>query len=109
MSPKNQLHQYSLIESFKVTGEVAEAQSIRVGAFYEQQDTHRDNSASEVAIVDTGYAYDFADARLILQYTHYSQDLDGNRLRSFFSPHPRGTIMSPVTFLIYALMYYRRA
>ncbi|MEI5638411.1 MULTISPECIES: TonB-dependent siderophore receptor [unclassified Pseudoalteromonas] len=67
--------------SAEVTGEVAEAQSIRVGAFYEQQDTHRDNSASEVAIVDTGYAYDFADARLILQYTHYSQDLDGNRLR----------------------------
>ncbi len=67
--------------SGEVTGEVAQAQSIRLGAFYEQQDTYRDNSASEVAIMDAGYAYDFDDARLILQYTHYKQDLDANRLR----------------------------
>ncbi|PCK31837.1 TonB-dependent siderophore receptor [Pseudoalteromonas piscicida] len=67
--------------SAEVTSEVAEAQSIRLGAFYEQQDTYRDNSASEVAIFDAGYAYDFDDARLVLQYTHYKQDLDANRLR----------------------------
>ncbi|RXF06221.1 TonB-dependent receptor [Pseudoalteromonas sp. PS5] len=92
--------------SAEVTSEVAEAQGIRLGAFYEQQDTYRDNSASEVAIIDAGYAYDFDDARLVLQYTHYKQDLDANRLRGVpaddsgeFLTYPKWNHNEPSDFL----------
>jgi len=67
--------------SGEITGPLADNQSGRLGVFYEEQDTYRDNSASEVFIFDSGYTYDFNDHLFTAQYTHYSQDLDANRLR----------------------------
>lgn len=67
--------------SFEVTGETIEGQSARLGLFHEDQDTFRDNTNSKTTIADLGYAFDFDAHRLTLQYTHYSQDLGGNRLR----------------------------
>lgn len=67
--------------SVEATGETFKNQSARVGLFYEEQDGFRDNTASEVTIVDLGYRFEFEKAMLTTQYTHYAQDLDGNRLR----------------------------
>ncbi|WP_394221662.1 TonB-dependent siderophore receptor [Alteromonas gracilis] len=67
--------------SAEVNGALSDNQNARVGVFYEEQDTFRDNSDSQVFILDTGYTYEIQDHLLTLQYTHYSQDLGGNRLR----------------------------
>lgn len=67
--------------SGEITGALSDNQNGRLGVFYEEQDTYRDNSASEVFIFDSGYSYDLNNHLFTAQYTHYSQDLDGNRLR----------------------------
>ncbi|KXJ61256.1 MAG: TonB-dependent receptor [Alteromonas sp. Nap_26] len=67
--------------SGEITGALTDNQNGRLGAFYEEQGTFRDNSASEVFIFDTGYTYDLNNHLFTAQYTHYSQDLDANRLR----------------------------
>lgn len=67
--------------SGEITGALSDDQNGRLGVFYEEQDTYRDNSASEVFIFDSGYSYDLNNHLFTAQYTHYSQDLDGNRLR----------------------------
>ena len=67
--------------SAEINGAIDDNQNARAGIFYEEQDTFRDNSDSEVFIFDTGYSYDINDHLLTLQYTHYSQDMGANRLR----------------------------
>lgn len=67
--------------SLEVTGETVKNQAGRVGLFFEDQDTFRDNTDSSTAIADLGYSFDLDDHLLTLQYTHYKQDLGGNRLR----------------------------
>lgn len=67
--------------SAEINGAINDDQNARAGVFYEQQDTYRDNSDSEVFIFDSGYTYDLQGHLLTLQYTHYSQDLGANRLR----------------------------
>lgn len=67
--------------SLEVTGETVENQAGRIGVFVEDQDTFRDNTNSNTAIADLGYSFDWNDHLLTLQYTHYKQDLGGNRLR----------------------------
>jgi iron complex outermembrane receptor protein len=67
--------------SGEITGALSDNQNGRLGVFYEDQDFYRDNSTSEVFIFDSGYSYDFNNHLFTAQYTHYSQDLDGNRLR----------------------------
>lgn len=67
--------------SGEITGALSDNQNGRLGVFYEEQDTYRDNSASEIFIFDSGYSYDLNNHLFTAQYTHYSQDLDGNRLR----------------------------
>lgn len=67
--------------SAEVNGRVAGPLSGRVGVFYERRDTFRLNADSEVLVLDGGLATDLGFGRLILQGTHYEQDLGGNRLR----------------------------
>lgn len=67
--------------SGEITGALNDNQNGRLGVFYEDQDFFRDNSTSEVFIFDSGYSYDLNNHLFTAQYTHYSQDLDGNRLR----------------------------
>ena len=67
--------------SGEITGALSDNQNGRLGVFYEDQDFYRDNSTTEVFIFDSGYSYDFNNHLFTAQYTHYSQDLDGNRLR----------------------------
>ena len=67
--------------SAELTGPVAGGLSGRAGLFFEDRDTFRFNAASETLIGDGGLSYDFGPARLIVQATHYGQDLDANRLR----------------------------
>lgn len=67
--------------SAEVTGPLMGGLSGRAGLFYEDRDTFRFNTANETLIADGGVAYDLGLARLILQATHYDQELDSNRLR----------------------------
>ncbi|MEN1728993.1 MAG: TonB-dependent receptor, partial [Pseudomonadota bacterium] len=53
----------------------------RVGLFYEDQDTFRDNTGSESLIFDGGLSFDIGGSLLTVQATRYEQNLDGNRLR----------------------------
>ncbi|WP_220474099.1 TonB-dependent siderophore receptor [Aurantiacibacter xanthus] len=53
----------------------------RGGVFYEDRGTFRYNAGSRTLIADGGVAYDPGPLTLILQATHYDQDLDANRLR----------------------------
>lgn len=59
----------------------AEAPATRLGAFYENRNTPRRNSGSEVLILDGGVRTDLGPAALTLQATRYQQNLQGNRLR----------------------------
>lgn len=69
--------------SGEITGGLSQdgAHAGRLGVFYEDQDTLRDNAGSETTIVDLGYSFDFNEHLLTLQYTRYEQDLAANRLR----------------------------
>jgi len=53
----------------------------RVGIFYEDRDTPRENTGSETIIYDAGLGFDLGFSQLTLQGTRYEQYLDGNRLR----------------------------
>lgn len=53
----------------------------RAGFFYEQRDTYRFNSDSEVLILDAGVTTKLSFGTLTLQGTRYDQNLGGNRLR----------------------------
>lgn len=64
-----------------ITGQVAENIAAYAGAFYEQRDTSRYNSNSEVLILDAGLTAQLPVGDLTLQGTRYVQNLDGNRLR----------------------------
>lgn len=66
------------VEGF-LPGESAPA--TRVGVFYEDRNTPRRNSASEVLILDGGVKTNLGPAALTLQATRYEQNLQGNRLR----------------------------
>jgi len=57
------------------------APATRLGVFYEDRNTPRRNSASEVLILDGGVKTDLGPAALTLQATRYQQNLQGNRLR----------------------------
>lgn len=57
------------------------APATRVGVFYEDRNTPRRNSGSEVLILDGGIKTDLGPAALTLQATRYEQNLQGNRLR----------------------------
>lgn len=68
--------------SAEVTGALPmKGLSGRIGVFYEDRDTPRNNSERETAIYDAGLAWDFKNTRLVLQATHYEQDQAANRLR----------------------------
>ncbi|HWU79341.1 MAG TPA: TonB-dependent receptor, partial [Caulobacter sp.] len=57
------------------------APATRLGVFYEDRNTPRRNSGSEVLILDGGIRTDLGPAALTLQATRYEQNLQGNRLR----------------------------
>jgi iron complex outermembrane receptor protein len=57
------------------------APATRVGVFYEDRNTPRRNSGSEVLILDGGVTTNLGPAALTLQATRYEQNLQGNRLR----------------------------
>lgn len=57
------------------------APATRLGVFYEDRNTPRRNSGSEVLILDGGIKTDLGPAALTLQATRYEQNLQGNRLR----------------------------
>ena len=59
----------------------ANAPATRVGVFYEDRNTPRRNSGSEVLILDGGVTTNLGPAALTLQATRYEQNLQGNRLR----------------------------
>ncbi len=67
--------------SAEATGAVSEGHNLRVGLFYEERDTPRVNTNSETTIIDLGYSADIGSQLFTAQYTHYGQDLGGNRLR----------------------------
>ncbi|OYX66164.1 MAG: TonB-dependent siderophore receptor [Sphingomonadales bacterium 32-64-17] len=53
----------------------------RGGVFYEDRGTFRTNAGSRTLIADGGVSYDPGPFTVILQATHYDQELDANRLR----------------------------
>lgn len=55
--------------------------SVRGGVFYEDMNLPRRNADSATEIYDLGAALDLGRGALVLQATHYEQDLGGNRLR----------------------------
>lgn len=57
------------------------APATRVGVFYEDRNTPRRNSGSEVLILDGGIRTDLGPAALTLQASRYEQNTQGNRLR----------------------------
>jgi iron complex outermembrane receptor protein len=57
------------------------APATRAGVFYEDRNTPRRNSGSEVLILDGGIRTNLGPAALTLQATRYEQNLQGNRLR----------------------------
>jgi len=59
----------------------ANAPATRLGVFYEDRNTPRRNSGSEVLILDGGVSADLGPATFTLQATRYEQNLQGNRLR----------------------------
>lgn len=68
--------------SAQVTGALpVDGASARVGVFYEDQSTPRRGAANEVTILDAGLKFDVGIGDLILQATHYEQNLPANRLR----------------------------
>lgn len=58
----------------------ANAPGTRLGVFYEDRNTPRRNSGSEVLILDGGVSADLGPAAFTLQATRYEQNLQGNRL-----------------------------
>lgn len=68
--------------SAEVTGALpAPGVAGRLGVFYEEQNTPRIGSRSEVLILDGGLKVDLPLGELVFQATHYDQNLPGNRLR----------------------------
>jgi iron complex outermembrane receptor protein len=58
------------------------APGTRLGVFYESMDLPRNNANSRTFIVDGGLSFNLGSAaKLVLQGTHYSQAMGGNRLR----------------------------
>lgn len=54
----------------------------RVGGFYEEQDSFRNNAGEETAILTGQIAWQLApETELVASFEHYDVDLDGNRLR----------------------------
>lgn len=54
----------------------------RVGGFYEEQDSFRNNAGEESAILTGQIAWQLApETELVASFEHYDVDLDGNRLR----------------------------
>lgn len=65
-----------------ITGPLTAGISGRAGLFYEDYDSFRVNAESETLIADGGLKFGLAeDTDLIVQATHYDQNLAGNRLR----------------------------
>ncbi|MBI1391756.1 MAG: TonB-dependent siderophore receptor [Alphaproteobacteria bacterium] len=68
--------------SGEITGALPVADAAgRLGVFYEDGNQQRRNAASEILILDAGLSFDVGIGELILQASHYDQDLQGNRLR----------------------------
>jgi len=68
--------------SFEINGALpVEGTAARLGVFYEDRNTPRENTGSETTIYDGGFSAQLPFAKLTLQATRYEQDLDGNRLR----------------------------
>lgn len=67
--------------SAEITGPVAAGLAGRAGLFFEDEGSFRFNAESQSFIADGGLRYDFGFGRIILQATHYDQDLAANRLR----------------------------
>ena len=54
----------------------------RLGGFYEEQDSFRNNAGEESAILTGQIAWQLApETELVASFEHYDVDLDGNRLR----------------------------
>ena len=67
--------------SFEVTAALpVEGTAGRLGAFVERRDLPRTNADSDIAIYDAGFSTALPFASVILQATHYEQDLGGARL-----------------------------
>lgn len=68
--------------SYEVSGPMGDVLSSRLGVFYETRNTPRVNAGSETFILDGGVGVQLPNnSELILQMTHYKQDMEGNRLR----------------------------
>lgn len=67
--------------SGEVTGPIGGGFSARAGVFYEDRGVFRTFASSRTLIADGGLSYDFDGGRIIAQFTHYDQALDGHRLR----------------------------
>lgn len=67
--------------SVEVEGPLGDGIASRFGVFYEDRNTPRRNTADEAIIYDGGLEFDVGFGDLLLQYTRYEQNLQGNRLR----------------------------
>ena len=65
----------------EITGPLGAGFAGRAGVFYEDRGVFRFNAASRTLIGDLGVSRDFGPAKIILQATHYDQELDSHRLR----------------------------
>lgn len=85
--------------SAEVTGPIVAGKlDGRAGFFYEKKDSFRMNAENRALIGDAGLTYrvnDDIDA--IAQYTHYDQNLPGNRLRGV-QVNMNGDFLSPITW-----------
>lgn len=67
--------------SAEINTPLGEGFAARGGVFYEDRGTFRFNAASRTLIADGGVSYSSDPVNVILQATHYDQELDANRLR----------------------------
>ncbi|WP_448556738.1 TonB-dependent siderophore receptor [Thalassotalea montiporae] len=68
--------------SVDMTGGITDKLAFRFGAFYEEEDSFRDNADSENTEIAGGLLYEFdADTSLTATFDYVEQNLGGNRLR----------------------------
>ena len=67
----------------RLTGPIGDGGfAYRLGGFYEEQDSFRNNAGEESAILTGQIAWQLApETELVASFEHYDVDLDGNRLR----------------------------